>query len=209
MDLTEKLLEAAIKSGADLFGVADANDFSSYVDKHNPFFYVDNAKSVIIIGYHINDPILAVGIPSIDGKPYCSFINEILGNIALGIISILLKEGKRTVLSPYNGIFAKDAAVLAGLGAIGKNNLLLTSQFGPRVRLRTIITEAELSVNARTQESFCEDCPRLCWSACHADAFATGKFDRDACIKYSEEHIIKLSDNSSLGCRECELACPK
>ena len=216
MDVTNELLEVSIKSGADLFGVADANDFSSYVDKHNPFFYVDNAKSVIVIGYHINDPILAVGIPSIDGKPYRNFINEILGNIALEIISILLKEGKRTVLSPYNGIFTKDAAVLAGLGTIGKNNLLLTRQFGPRVRLRTILTEAELSVNTRLQESFCDNCPHLCWSACHANAFATGKFNRDACIKYSEEHIIKLiacdtrysSDNSSLRCRECELACP-
>ena len=38
---------------------------------------------------------------------------------------------------PYHvekgGIFLKDAAVMAGLGCIGKNNLLVTPEFGPRI----------------------------------------------------------------------------
>ncbi|MBU4574031.1 MAG: hypothetical protein KJ576_05315 [Proteobacteria bacterium] len=36
------------------------------------------------------------------------------------------------------GVFLKDAAVLAGLGVIGKNNLLLHPQWGPRLRLRAV-----------------------------------------------------------------------
>ena len=206
--LTEKLLEVSINCGADLFGVADTRDFSDYTGKRSPSFYVDTARSVIIIGHSVNDPMLDVWLDSIDGKRHYYFINEILGCIALEIISALFEVGNRAVLSPYSGIFAKDAAVLAGIGTIGKNNLLITEQFGPRVRLRVIVTDAELSKPPRKQGTFCDTCPRFCWSACPADAFSTGRFNREACIGYSGEHTSKPTSNSNLGCRECEFACP-
>ncbi|MBS4023513.1 MAG: hypothetical protein KGZ79_14015 [Dethiobacter sp.] len=38
----------------------------------------------------------------------------------------------------------KHLAVAAGLGKIGRNGLLLTKQFGPRVRLAAVVTDAEL-----------------------------------------------------------------
>jgi epoxyqueuosine reductase len=40
------------------------------------------------------------------------------------------------------GVFFKDAAVLAGLGCIGRNNLLITPSNGPRIRLRALFLEA-------------------------------------------------------------------
>jgi len=50
-------------------------------------------------------------------------------------------------LLPYHvekgGIFLKDAAVLAGLGTIGMNNLLITPEFGPRVRLRALLLDVK------------------------------------------------------------------
>ena len=46
---------------------------------------------------------------------------------------------------PYHahqrGVFLKDAAVLAGLGVVGKNNLLVTPEYGPRVRLRALLLD--------------------------------------------------------------------
>ena len=206
--LIEKSHEIAVSCGADLFGVADASDFSDYEGKRSPFFYVESAKSVIVIGHSMNDPILDVWLNSVDGKRHYYFINEILGSIALEVISALLEAGKKAVLSPYSGVYAKDAAVLAGMGTIGKNNLLITEQFGPRVRLRAIITDAKLPKNLRKLESPCDDCPRFCWSACPAKAFATGRFSREACIEYDGSHAGKPSENSNLSCRECELACP-
>lgn len=206
--LTERLLEISADCGADLFGVADASDFSDYAGKRSPFFYIDTAKSVIVLGHRMNDPILDVWMNSVDGKQHYYFINEILAGIALEVVSALLEAGKKAILSSYSGIYAKDAAVLAGMGIIGNNNLLITERFGPRVRLRAIITDAELAGNPQKQESPCDTCPRFCWSACPADAFATGRFSREACIEYSGIHAEKPSDNSNLHCRECEMACP-
>ena len=206
--LAKKLLAISIDCGADLFGIADAADFSDYTGKRSPSFYMDIARSVIVIGHQMNDPILDVWLDSIDGKRHYYFINEILGGIALGIISVLFETGKRAILSPYSGVFAKDAAVLAGIGTIGRNNLLITEQFGPRVRLRVIVTDAELPKSPQKQESFCDACLRPCWSACPADAFFAGGFSREACLGYSGGHNRKPSQASNLSCRECELACP-
>lgn len=206
--LTTRLSEISMDHGADLFGVADADDFSGYTGKRSPFFYLDTARSVIVIGHHMNDPMLDVSVKPVGPKRAYYFINEVLGNIALGMISALLEQGKQAVLTPYSGLFAKDAAALANVGTIGKNNLLLTEQVGPRVRLRTVITEAELTKSAHKPESFCDTCPRFCWSACPVDAFAAGWFSREACMAYSEGHARKLSDNASLYCRACEIACP-
>ncbi|MCX6112570.1 MAG: hypothetical protein NTY22_04690, partial [Proteobacteria bacterium] len=206
--LTRKLHELASNCGADLFGVANANDFSEYTDKHNPYFYVDSAKSVIVIGYQIGDTVLDALIKPINGKGYVYFINEILGNIAHEIISVLLLERKKAILSPNNGIFAKDTAVLAGLGTIGKNNLLITEKFGSHTRLRTIVTDAELCKTYGKPKYFCDNCSNLCWSACPANAFSEGRYNKGACFEYTKSHVKKLSENAILGCRECELACP-
>lgn len=206
--LAKELLRISTGCGVDVFGIADAADFSDYTGKRSPSFYIDAAKSVIVIGHQMNDPILDVWMDSVDGKQHYYFINEILAGMAVEVISAIFEAGKRAVLSPYSGVFAKDAAVLAGIGIIGRNNLLITEQFGPRVRLRAIITDAELPGNPRRQESFCDACPRLCWSACPVDAFSAGRFSGEACLGYSGEYNRKLSDGSNLGCRECELACP-
>jgi epoxyqueuosine reductase len=43
------------------------------------------------------------------------------------------------------GIYLKDTAVLAGLGCIGKNNMLVTPELGPKVRLRALLLEEDLT----------------------------------------------------------------
>ncbi|MDQ1316973.1 MAG: epoxyqueuosine reductase [Candidatus Poribacteria bacterium] len=200
--LIKKLTEVSINCETDLFGIAKASDFSDYAGKQSPFFYIDNAKSVIVIGKHVSDPILDVWV----GR--YSLINEILGNVASNILSVLIEEGKNAVLSPYGGIYCKDAAVLAGLGTIGKNNLLLTKYFGPRIRLRAIVTNAELKKSFHQQESLCNNCNGYCWSACPVNAFANGRYNKEVCDTYCDTNVKRLGDNGVLYCRECELACP-
>lgn len=42
----------------------------------------------------------------------------------------------------------KHAAVVAGLGVLGKNTLLITPQFGNRVNLVSIVTDLEIEPDA-------------------------------------------------------------
>ena len=61
----------------------------------------------------------------------------------------------------------RHAAVRAGLGEFGYNNVVLTPQFGPRQRFNSVITNAELIPDPLQKEKIClrEAC-RLCLDAC-------------------------------------------
>ncbi|CAB1067721.1 hypothetical protein D1AOALGA4SA_120 [Olavius algarvensis Delta 1 endosymbiont] len=120
----------------------------------------------------------------------------------------------------YGGAFLKDSAHLAGLGVIGRNNLLVTPQFGTRVRLRGIFIEAELAPTGPLGFDPCQGCDRPCHQVCPRDAFRSGSFERDHCSKENDQRDADavMLDGAIMGieepsmvtkpCRYCELACP-
>lgn len=77
----------------------------------------------------------------------------------------------------------KHAAMSCGLGEIGKNNLLLTPEFGPHQRLCAIITEAELEPDPRQDFDLCKGCSK-CVEACPSGALTPDGFDVDPCFVY-------------------------
>jgi epoxyqueuosine reductase len=139
---------------------------------------------------------------------------------------------------PYHiergGVYMKDAAVLAGLGCIGRNNLLLTPEFGPRQRLRVLLTDANIGSSGPGHYDPCNACPEPCRAACPQQAFSglvystddyglaqlpgrDGGFDRVLCdrqmsadVEASEYVMVDGEDDPVLRtdfCRACELAC--
>jgi len=126
-------------------------------------------------------------------------------------------------LLPYQvdkgGVFLKDAAVLSGLGAMGKNNLLITPEFGPRVRFRALFLDVDLNPTGPIDYAPCEECNMPCRKICPAKAFRDGSYDRTLCNKQMVKDevnkiIMEKSYNDNLAnicvkyCRDCELACP-
>ena len=116
-------------------------------------------------------------------------------------------------------IFAKEAAVRAGLGTIGRNNLLVTPQFGSRIRLATILLDIELPPTGPIDFDPCATCDMRCRRACPQRAFESGSYTRASCkiqIQRSNEDTVTL-ETAKYGatprtvikyCRNCELACP-
>lgn len=78
----------------------------------------------------------------------------------------------------------KHAAVSAGMGQIGKSNLLLTEQFGPHQRLAAIITEAELETDPVQKHSLCIETCTKCETACPVGAINDSGYDVDPCFNY-------------------------
>jgi epoxyqueuosine reductase len=140
---------------------------------------------------------------------------------------------------PYHieqgGIFLKDAAVMAGLGCIGKSNILVTPEFGPRIRLRAMLLETEIASTGPIDFDPCEDCDEFCRQACPQQAFdhhvfspeeigieklpgRNGRFSRSSCnIQMGKDidEALKARDPESgemekiiKYCRRCEVACP-
>lgn len=119
------------------------------------------------------------------------------------------------------GVFLKDSAVLAGLGVFGKNNLLVTPEFGPRIRLRGIFLEADLEPTGPLSDfDPCRGCDAPCFRSCPRNAFASGRFELDSCRLEMNKCVADatLIEGSIMGidepsntikyCRNCELSCP-
>lgn len=125
---------------------------------------------------------------------------------------------------PYHvqkgGIFLKDAAVLSGLGIIGRNNLVVHPKWGPRIRLRALLLEKEFQKTGALEGfSPCEKCKVFCQKACPVDAFPSGKYSRLTCndqMNADLKNRVPLGEIEASGarnhviryCRACEMSCP-
>ena len=102
----------------------------------------------------------------------------------------------------------------------GKHNLLVTPQYGSRVRLRGIFIEADLEPTGPIDFYPCDGCGMPCHAVCPRDAFRTGTFDRALCKLENDKRddewemlsgeIMGIEEESAVvkPCRYCELACP-
>jgi len=98
----------------------------------------------------------------------------------------------------------KHAAEAAGLGTIGKHSLLITPDFGSRVRLSCCLTEAVLEPTKGNTPWECAGC-NICIDNCPAGALSepqdgeTYAINKFACSSFR---------NASGGCSECLRLCP-
>jgi epoxyqueuosine reductase len=215
----ESLAEKAISLGSSLAGITDAGplraapSYRTWVGDPLP----DDVPSVVVLGLAHPE-----SRPELD---WWGVRGGTAGNLRLQQISVELvlwlerQHGIRAVPVPYHvergGTFLKDAAVLAGLGVIGRNNLLITPCHGPRVRLRALFVDSALPAAAYSRRSPCDGCYEPCRSACPMNAFASGFFSREACSRQMEADESRrnsgdgVEDDSLIRyCRACELACP-
>ncbi len=100
----------------------------------------------------------------------------------------------------------KHAGKAAGMGEIGWHSLLVTPDFGPRVRLACCLTEAALEPTVGGASFVdCQSC-RLCVESCPARALKepvngeTYVLNKYACSSYRA---------SAGGCAECMKVCPR
>jgi epoxyqueuosine reductase QueG len=112
-------------------------------------------------------------------------INDRLNHIALRLADHLEDLGYPSLFFPATygalsekmarlpGMFSqRHAAVRAGLGEFGLNNVVVTARYGPRIRFNSVITAAPLAPSPPLQAKTClgADC-NICVDACPAGAF--------------------------------------
>jgi epoxyqueuosine reductase len=83
----------------------------------------------------------------------------------LGIKHRVVPQGGQDPTTLISLFSHKLAATRAGLGWIGKGSFLVTRQFGPRVRLATILFDADVSCGKPVTSSGCGECQE-CAKAC-------------------------------------------
>jgi len=183
--------------GADLVGIAGVDSHLLQEHGEEPEKLLPEARSLISIGVALNKTAVCSG--NIRLARYDTIcVYERINHVCMETIRILASQGARAVsVPPYlpvdmgsevkgmrGEINHKTIAAIAGLGGIGLSRLLITPEFGPFVRLGTIITDAVLSADQPLTENPCDLCG-LCKDACPAKAIQEdGTLDYSACASY-------------------------
>ncbi len=185
-DRGARIIEKAKEMGASLAGIASVE-----LLKDSPSHHIQNMKTGLEIKDfpgikwpHDAKSALVIAVSHPEDKPELDWWdassspgNSILIRIGREL-SVWMQEefGIKTYKLPYSvergGKYFKDAAVLAGLGCIGKNNILITPELGPRVRLRALLLAEELAPTNSVSFDPCDGCKELCRKACPRNAFA-------------------------------------
>ena len=207
-ELTDELIAHCEKIGIDIVGFGDNNHFHKFNRENRPESYLKDSKSVIVIGFHLFDLNLDAWIRDENKEKSYHFADSILIDQCHQIKSFLAKKGFKSKIIPYKpGLYLKDAAALAGIGPIGKNNLLITKTFGSQVRLRALVTKAELVYGTPIYESdYCKNC-NICVDSCPSSALEGGKYRKDLCNNYCLQNLKKLSENTVIWCNTCIESC--
>jgi epoxyqueuosine reductase len=110
----------------------------------------------------------------------------------------------------------KTIATLAGLGWIGRTDLLINEKYGPRIRLGSILTDAPFDCDAPVTESRCGQCIE-CVAACPVDAGRPGNWRRNgendarydvvSCDEFTRKISAERGFKHHL-CGICIAACP-
>jgi epoxyqueuosine reductase QueG len=193
----EEIKEAALKYGADFAGVVNAESIPESVPPRKARDVLAGARSVIVFGVRmlsgsIQGPSFRVATTSnlaiyqeIDriGYQLGRFLEE-NGYLAAVIPPYQPNEITRETRGMVGDLSLKHAAVGAGLGILGKNRLLLTPRWGPRVRLGAIVTDAPLPADQPVAGEVCLDC-QICIEACPVGAISlSGNLDTAKCIAH-------------------------
>jgi len=204
-------------STADLIGIAPGSAFTAEELGELGAAFGD-AKSVVVLAQHIADPVQEMRFESSDGAPASlsmSFTDAMLRDACWRVVSLLRDAGYHAAIprnmrygavEPRHHISYKKAAVLAGFGAIGRSSLLIHPEWGPWVRLRTVITDAPLPPDSPISFSPCADCHR-CLVACPNGALSEEGIDTAICDRHLRG-VVRISPLGHINCEECMRACP-
>lgn len=215
MDLKEIVRQQAIDVlDMDYVGVAGIERFAEAPEGHRPQDILPGAKSVIVMAIKLpQGAVQAIFRSYEEGKRYLQCIYGAHGysltpNYHLvfaayrmarflekkGFITVPLPSGPGAGGAPFSH---RHAAVAAGLGILGWHGLFMTPEAGPRVRIVSVITKAEMEPDPLYNgPRLCDPqkC-QICVKACPTKAIPTDRTKTanigGMMVKYAEVDLIK------------------
>jgi len=219
--LNEELTQFLKSHGASLVGLADLHEIDAGARDGFPFG--------ISIAIALDPKIMSDVKDGPTAAYYAEYkrLNILLDDLAQKTIQFLTDKGYRALARPAT--FAEDksnltaklphktVATRAGLGWIGKCNLLVTKKFGSALRFTTVLTDAPLATGKPVNYSLCLHCTH-CVDACpaHAHTGAVGQpgmprealYDAFKCRDTARGLSLKSFGEPVSLCGLCIVACP-
>jgi len=246
-EIIEEMASLFTQNNIPVFGIAKASDLENEPSGYRPSDMLASAKNILCLGVPVPKGIFQCGERS--ESMYWRAASIYYRNIDMVLMrACSIIEGKGEVAVPIYACFPYDIkgkgdfwayvslvkmAEAVGIGKVGKNGLLYSSKYGPKLLLGGIVTTASLPAMAwpEKDEIGCpEDCS-ICQKQCPVKAIdKRGKVDRVACIEYSMRspifsnlmkagnfgsedvqminHVTAVDDHSMYRCIKCVSVCP-
>jgi epoxyqueuosine reductase QueG len=175
MDLTLQLKDFSRAKGAHLVGIADLDSLKNRIPT-TPKNLLQAYKYAVSVAIGLDDEI----IDSIEGRPTPEYaehyrrINASLNALTKGIVQWIIQQGYHAESIPASHIVDvskllgnvshKAVARMAGIGWQGKSLLIVSPEYGPRIRLATVLTDMPLEPDSPVKNRCgkCIACVKAC-----------------------------------------------
>jgi epoxyqueuosine reductase QueG len=226
-DLTEALKGFCQKQGAALVGIADIGPIKDGLQTY-PSDLLEPYTAAISVAMPLDMKTVAAmqGEPTPEYASDCRGINARLNELTAAVESWIKDKGYKAEAVPASkklveggtegSISHKAIAIMAGLGWQGKSLLVVTHEYGPRVRLSSVLTDMPLLFDSPI-ENRCKKCT-ACAEACPAGAIKNVNTDfhylsRNEAIDMDKCHAntlryMKVPGVEYTFCGQCIPVCP-
>lgn len=185
----------------------------------NPNSYMEDGKTIISIAFpYLHDvEYFDNGFSKYTrGEDYHKVVKSYLNKVCEFINTL---GGEAIALVDSNTLPERYIAYLAGVGFIGKNNMIITEKYGSYVFLGEIITNLDIHCNESgvfediKKFNKCGSCEE-CYSICPSKSINKYKKNSNICVSYLtqkkdlEDKYLKLMKGKVFGCDSCQDVCP-
>ncbi len=222
---TERVKQAAKLYGASLAGVTRVNPLWLYAPAEGAYEDADEdvlppgVDTAIVMATEMDHALIAAS-PAVGASAATGLGYSQMAFVAGSLAAYLRQLGYRAIPSGNDTGLSVPLAIDAGLGELGRNGVLLTQPFGPRVRLCKVFTDAPLTPDAPTTfgaADRCETCT-ACADACPARALPTGERTAAGPTPSNNSGALKWYNNADkclafwrvngTSCSSCIKSCP-
>lgn len=180
------------------------------------------SKNAIVLAIPLFLPMMETA-PSMVYQELYDTSNRILDDLSYRLTNYIVFElGYRAIFFPrdcYDNIevLLKNpsaafshviAGYYAGIGTIGDSHNLISKEFGPRMRVVSILTDAPIPADPMLEKNLCIHCKK-CLKECPAHCFTEDgdgiyQMDKVACTQYH----VDIKNQHHWPCGSCASVCP-
>ena len=217
---SEEVKKIAFNLGADLCGIAPVERFKDAPEGFGPQDIYKKSKSVIVYAKRLPTEILFAEscIPYTHVNSLITMeVDKLSFEFSLKLQDLWIGNVMVPTDDPYEswdnerqhgrGILSmRHAGFLAGLGKLGKNNLLINERFGNMIQIGAILADYEFTYDEIASYEVCSESCSACLKSCPQDALDGTTVNQSRCRKLSnykteKGYIIKK-------CWACRRVCP-
>jgi epoxyqueuosine reductase QueG len=215
--LYSKLNDSALSCGISAFGVSQVEDLRTHFDALS-LEQTEGLSYGISVGVRVSHEVLRGVItgPTRHYLHHYKMLNLLLDQTTLKLSLVIQNMGYKALPVPASQIIDwqkqtahlshKMIALKAGIGWIGRNNLIVHPDFGSHVRLATVLTDMPLKTDNPVEQN-CGSCMK-CIEVCPVSAIHEShkQWDKTACLE-KLKYFAKTRNVGQYICGLCVKVC--